>query len=97
MKIAINDNNEIISFATVGEIDNGIEVEDTIIPEGFREDFRPKKFLYVNEEITINPNYVAPENEELPTAPSMQDEVDSLRAQVEQLTAMLEQLMNKQE
>lgn len=95
MKIAINDNNEIISFATVGEIDNGIEVEDTIIPEGFKKEFLPSKFLYVNDEVIINSDYVAPEDEEQPTAPSMQDEVDSLRAQVEQLTAMLEQLMNK--
>lgn len=71
MKIAINDNNKIISFALVGEIDNGIEVEDTIIPEGFKKEFAPDKFLYVNEEIVINPDYIEPESGgvETPTSP----------------------------
>lgn len=71
MKIAINDNNEIISFASVGKIDNGIEVEDVVGLEEFKKGFAPGKFLYVNEEIVINPNYIEPESGgvERPTSP----------------------------
>lgn len=39
--------------------------------KGLKKEFAPSKFLYVNEEIVINPDYIEPESGgvEIPTSP----------------------------
>lgn len=51
------ENDLILSYAIIGNIDDSIEVSDEIIPSNFIDDFKPKKYKYVNEQITLNGNY----------------------------------------
>lgn len=55
MKIVINDNNEIISYCVVGDLDNSIETLKT-----FPSQFETQKFVYNKDtdEILNNPNYI---------------------------------------
>lgn len=55
MQIIINENNEIISYALIGSIKNGIEVDD--YPSAFTLEFKPRLYLYVDGQITFNENY----------------------------------------
>ncbi len=55
MQIVINKNNEIISYALIGSIKNGIEVDD--YPSAFTLEFKPRLYLYVDGQITLNENY----------------------------------------
>ena len=55
MQIVINKNNEIISYALIGSIKNGIEVND--YPSAFTIEFKPRLYLYVDGQITLNENY----------------------------------------
>lgn len=50
-------NDLILSYAIIGNIDDSIEISDEIIPSNFIDDFKPKKYKYVNEQITLNGNY----------------------------------------
>lgn len=60
VNIKVNGNNEITAYAIVGGV-NGIDVPVDILPDNFREDFDAKYFLYADGEVTVNPDYVAPE------------------------------------
>lgn len=51
------ENDLILSYAIIGNIDDSIEISDEIIPSNFIDDFKPKKYKYVNEQITLNENY----------------------------------------
>lgn len=62
MKILLNDLNEIIGYATDGDLKGSIEAE---IPEYLLEDFQPRKLIYVNGKVVINNNY----SEEVSTPP----------------------------
>lgn len=55
MQILLNDKKEIIGYAIVGGLDNGIDVDD--IPQDFIDNFKPLKYKYENEKITLNKNY----------------------------------------
>lgn len=65
MKIQINSSNEIVAYVVVGDLNNGIEIDDT--PAGFVEDFKPKKYKYTNDKIVLNETYEY--NEETPVTP----------------------------
>lgn len=65
MKIQINSSNEIVAYVVVGDLNNGIEIDDT--PAGFVEDFKPKKYKYTNDKIVLNETYEY--NEETPITP----------------------------
>ncbi len=69
MQIIINENNEITSYALIGSIKGGIEVND--YPKSFISEFEPKVFLYVNEQIIYNENYVS--EIDIPIAPNDND------------------------
>ena len=60
INIKVNGNNEITAYATIGGVD-GIDVPIDALPDNFKRDFDTKYFLYVDGEITVNPDYVAPE------------------------------------
>lgn len=51
------ENDLILSYAIIGNIDDSIEISDEIIPSNFIDDFKPKKYKYVNEQIVLNGNY----------------------------------------
>lgn len=55
MQIIINENNEITSYAVIGNMKDGIEVNN--YPSAFTLEFKPRLFLYVDGQITFNENY----------------------------------------
>ena len=69
MRILINENNEIVGYATVGGLEGDFEVDDSIVPQDFAQNYKPKHYLYQNEQIIVNPNY-QPETPVQPTAPT---------------------------
>lgn len=69
LKILVDENNFITSYATVGGFDGDIEVDDSIVPQDFTQNYKPKYYLYQDEKITINPNY-QPDTFEQPTTPT---------------------------
>ena len=62
MQIVMNKNNEIISYALIGSIKNGIEIND--IPSRFIIDFKPRLYVYSNGQIVLNENYSSGNNEQ---------------------------------
>ncbi|WP_372426314.1 DUF2977 domain-containing protein [Mammaliicoccus sciuri] len=65
MQIQLNANNEILAFAIVGELNEGILISD--YPQNFIEDFKQFKYKYENEQIVLNENYE--EFQEVPIKP----------------------------
>lgn len=55
MQILINSNNEITNYAIVGGFENGVEVAN--IPQDFINNFKPLKYKYENEQISLNEDY----------------------------------------
>lgn len=56
MYIAIDKNNQIISYAKFGTLLNGLKINEDILPENFYDE--PTKYCYSKEEgFYINPNY----------------------------------------
>ncbi|WP_204206003.1 DUF2977 domain-containing protein [Mammaliicoccus sciuri] len=62
MRILLNSNNEITSYAIVGGFENGVEVNE--IPNDFINNFKPLKYKYENEQIFLNENYSNNNNEQ---------------------------------
>lgn len=53
--------NEIIEYATVGGfVDGGQEINDSLKPKDFDNNFRPSYYLYQDDQIIVNPNYEEP-------------------------------------
>ena len=69
MRILINEKNEIVGYATVGGLEGDFEISDDIIPQDFAQTFKPKYYLYQNEQIIDNPNYE--EENDTPYVPPM--------------------------
>lgn len=71
MQIEVNEKNEIKFYSLTGQLNNGIEIDPTIVPAEFTDGtFKPGYYLYTNSKITVNPNYTAPV---LPTGPGLSD------------------------
>lgn len=68
MQILVNENNLIISYATVGGFENGIEIDDSIVPQGFISYFKPKRYLYKEGTIELNNDF---EEEKEISSPSL--------------------------
>lgn len=59
MKLIVNDQQEIISYVSIGDMTGSIEYKGAV-PDGFEDNFQPSFYLLQNNEITINPSYVPP-------------------------------------
>ncbi|MDK9857641.1 DUF2977 domain-containing protein [Staphylococcus equorum] len=60
INIKVNENNEITAYAIIGGV-SGIDISITALPDSFIENFDSKYYLYVDGNIKVNPDYVAPE------------------------------------
>lgn len=69
MELSVDKNNLITSYAITGGFDGGVEIDDSIVPQDFTQNYKPKYYLYQNEQILVNPNY-QPETPVQPTTPS---------------------------
>lgn len=56
MIININNEKEIMGYAMTGELGESIQF-DGIIPDEFYDNFKPRFYLFKNNQIIINPNY----------------------------------------
>ncbi|MED3792315.1 DUF2977 domain-containing protein [Niallia alba] len=54
MIILLNDKQEIVSFANVGSLDGGIEVDDELFPIGFDDLFIPRLYSWKNNKLKLN-------------------------------------------
>ena len=70
MKIKV-ENDLILSYAIIGNIDDSIEINDNIVPNNFINDFKPKKYKYKNEQIVLNENYTSSDDEQPIQPPSI--------------------------
>lgn len=61
MKLAVNENNEIIGFARIGGLPDAVDFDENKAPSDFDYNFKPSFYLFKDGEIVKNPNYVAPE------------------------------------
>lgn len=98
MQILVDKDNLITSYAIIGGFDGGIEIDDSILPDTFVPEFKNGKFKYEDGNVIYNREYIEPVKDiEPPTNnEAMQQEVDSLRKQVEDLTTLIQQLMPKE-
>lgn len=55
MQILINTNDEIINYAIVGGFEDGIEIDN--IPDNFIVNFKPRYYLFEDNEIIVNKDY----------------------------------------
>lgn len=69
MQILINNKNEIISFAVIGGFENGIEIDDSIVPQGFILYFKPARYLYKEGTIEVNNDFEEDNEINLPSIP----------------------------
>ncbi|MCE4985424.1 DUF2977 domain-containing protein [Staphylococcus arlettae] len=69
MQILVNENNLIISYATIGGFENGIEIDDSIVPQDFILHFKPKRYLYNEGTIELNSDFEEDTEINLPTVP----------------------------
>lgn len=64
LNIKVNEQNEITQYALIGGVGaGGVFVPYEKVPDNFIENFDSKYYLYVDGEISVNPDYVAPEIE----------------------------------
>lgn len=73
MKVTINSDNCITGYAMIGDLDNSIEIDQAILPEGFFDNFDPYKYTYADGAISINLNYEPSTSK--PSQPSTSDMV----------------------
>lgn len=70
MKIKVDDD-LIMSYAIVGNIDNSVEISDDIVPYDFLLNFKPKKYKYEGGQIVLNENYSSGNNEKPIQSPNI--------------------------
>lgn len=57
MQIGINAKNEVVSYLTVGYLNGGIEVDDSLMPADLDETLHDKKYCYIDGKIVVSPYY----------------------------------------
>ena len=98
------DKDQIVSFALIGDLDNSIEVDDSIVPDDFMENFKPNYYLYDNNIISINTNYKEPElvvpdikpSESQKLLMSLSQNVATLQSMIMAQNQQMAQLMTKE-
>lgn len=92
MKLTINTNHEIVSYASVGDVAGSIEYKGTV-PDGFEDNFQPSFFLLQNNTIVLNPNYVEPTPPKPTTGPTTEQVmINQLGLKYAELSAKVDKL-----
>ncbi|WP_204256357.1 DUF2977 domain-containing protein [Mammaliicoccus sciuri] len=98
MQILLNDKKEITDYAIVGGFENGVEVAN--VPQDFINNFKPLKYMYVDEQISLNEDYSeevsTPVQPPIVNTPSSDEELRkmfaSMQVQLVQANMMVMQL-----
>ena len=59
MLILLNKDNVITSYATVGSLENGFQINDELLPSDLKTNFEPYKYKLEDGRIILNENYKA--------------------------------------
>ncbi|MDW3788514.1 DUF2977 domain-containing protein [Staphylococcus saprophyticus] len=57
MLILLNENNVITSYATVGSLENGFQINDELLPNELKTNFEPYKYKLEEGRIVLNEDY----------------------------------------
>ncbi|GAA6823895.1 hypothetical protein HpBTM60_25190 [Helicobacter pylori] len=87
MKILVDDNHLITAYATVGGFDGDIEVDESILPNNFADDFAPKRFTYLNGTVTYNKNFDP--NPVVQDTPSYEQRLSELEQQMKEVQSFI--------
>lgn len=93
MKIKV-DGTKIVAYAIVGNLEDGIEVDNSVLPDDFIENFVSEKFLYTGGKVVVNENFVPVKQEEAEGSSQIQQALSALTKQVMDL--QLENVQQKQ-
>lgn len=75
LQLELSDKNEILQYATIGELANAVECDIKNMPDDFHTNFEPRFYLFESGDIIKNPDYVAPEPPVI--GPSQQDKINA--------------------
>lgn len=89
MRIAVNKANEIYLFDKNDVLTPAIEIDESILPDDFLSAFAPGYYLYQDDKVIKNPDFVKPDS------PSVEptNVKDSLKAQATVLATIQQMLM----
>ena len=73
MEIKTENNGLIMAFAEIGGIEDGKEI-NTVLHEGFADEFEPGKYKLSNDQVILNPDYESPSYTE-PSLPATEEQV----------------------
>lgn len=92
MRLKLDSESKIVGYVIVGaNPDYKVEVEQSILPAGFFDDFAPDKYVLVNGNIIKNPDYVAPvKPDDVPTTEQLM--INQLGLQVAVLAAKIDKI-----
>lgn len=93
MLLKINEQKEILEYATIGGMEGAIEF-DGVIPDGFEQKFKPSFYMLQNDEIIENSNYVEPADTPPDDGPT---NVQQVVMQVSATITQMQQLIMNQE
>ena len=87
MQILLDKNNLIVGFAEVGSLENGIEIDNFILPSTFIAEFKKGKFIYSDNVVSYNRDFVDGDANALlqNTNESLEDKVKTLENRVKEL------------
>ena len=90
VNIKVNENNEIVAYAKVGSV-GGFETPTDKLPADFFSNFKPRFYLYADDQIKENENYEPPQTEQH----SGISELESLKMLVTHQSAQIAELQSK--
>lgn len=93
MKIKLEEN-KIVAYAIVGNLEDGIEVDNSVLPDDFIENFVSEKFLYTGGKVVVNEDFVPAKQEETEGPSQIQQTLSVLTKQMMDL--QLENVQQKQ-
>lgn len=94
MRLVLNDKNEIIEFASLGDLTGAVDFNGKIPDEDdFEINFKSSFYLLENNEIIKNPDYVAPDMSIAVGSPEPTTDQLMIMAQAQQITTMQQKLM----
>ncbi|WP_432224499.1 DUF2977 domain-containing protein [Lactiplantibacillus argentoratensis] len=88
MQFDLSENKEILAYATLGGLTDGVEVHDPVLPDDFEKNFKPSFYLLQNGTVIVNPNYVTPVEPTPDSRPT---------AEQESLTAIAQKMADQQQ
>lgn len=90
MRIQTDNEDRILAFARVGEINNG-QPFSGLVPDNFEINFKPLMYIVQNGEIVLNPNYKESAKQVVSVTPTIDQQL--IMAQAQQITTMQQMLM----